>query len=128
MRLLLDTHTLVWWSERSPMLSAIAADTIADTANAICISSVSAYEIALKHRLGKWPEVAAFSEALPDYIDEQGFIVLPLTLDHALRAGGLDVSHKDPWDRMLAAQALVEDLTIVSIDDRLDRFDVRRLW
>lgn len=88
---------------------------------------MSAYELALKHRLGKWPGADLLLGALEDLVDDF-FTPLPLTFAHATVAGGLPTKHRDPFDRMLAAQAIADDLTIISIDDKLDQFGVRRLW
>ena len=128
MRLLLDTHALAWWSEDSPALSIEARQAIGHHASVSFVSAVSAYEISLKHRLGRWPTGAALLANLPLLMATQGFGALPVTIEHAERAGALSPEHRDPWDRLLAAQALVEELTIVSIDDHLDQFGVRRLW
>lgn len=127
MRLLLDTHTLAWWAEGSSDLPLGVRATIDDPANTIFFSAVSAYELALKNRVGKWPSAPALLAEL-DTLSDRGFAALPLTVAHARLAGGLPLNHRDPFDRMLAAQALVEDFTIVSIDHQLDQFGVRRLW
>ena len=78
--------------------------------------------------MGKWPEVTLLLADVPGYLAQQGFGNLPLTMEQAQVAGELPLTHKDPFDRLLAGQALVEDLVIVSIDDQLDQFGVRRLW
>lgn len=127
MRLLLDTHTIAWWAEGSNDLPVAMRDLIDDASNDVYVSAVSAYEIALKHRRGKWPGADLLLAALEALVEED-FTALPLAFAHASVAGNLPPVHRDPFDRMLAAQALVEDLTIVSIDDKLDRFGVNRLW
>ena len=94
----------------------------------IFVSPVSAYEMMFKMTLGKLPVARRLLADLPGYLARQRFDVLPLSLAHAEAAGRLTVKHRDPFDRLLAAQALVENLTLVSIDDKLDLFGVKRLW
>lgn len=127
MRLLLDTHTLAWWAEGSSDLPLAVRAAIDDPANTVFFSAVSAYELALKNKVGKWPSAPALLAEL-DTLPDRGFVAMPITVAHARLAGGLPLTHCDPFDRMLAAQALIDDLTIVSIDDALDQFGVRRLW
>ncbi len=127
MRLLLDTHTIAWWAEGSDDLPSQMRDLIDHASNVVHVSAVSACELALKHRLGKWPTANLLLATLETLVEED-FTALPITFAHAAVAGQLPTAHRDPFDRLLAAQALVEDLTIVSIDDKLDRFGVRRLW
>lgn len=128
MRLLLDTHALVWWSEDSDKLGSLARTALLDESNEVFVSTISAYEMSLKTRLGKWPEAANLLRELSDLIRDQRFTPLPLLLDHALMAGKLPLDHRDPFDRMLIAQALVDDLTLVSNEQFFDRFGVPRLW
>jgi PIN domain nuclease of toxin-antitoxin system len=128
MRLLLDTHTLVWWAQDSSLLSEAAHSAIDATTNQIVVSAVSGYEAAYKHAIGKWPEVESLVAQLPIFLAQQNFEALPITMIHSLRAARLPLEHRDPFDRMIAAQALSEGLEIVSIDDKLDQFGVRRLW
>lgn len=127
MRLLLDTHTIAWWAEDSAVLPAATRDCIDIASSSVYVSAVSIYEIAYKHGRGKWPGASHLLDAL-DHLVPDYFTALPLSIVHARVAGQLTPTHRDPFDRMLAAQALVEDLTIVSIDDQLDQFGVRRLW
>jgi PIN domain nuclease of toxin-antitoxin system len=126
--LLLDTHTLLWWMAGDTRLSRRARAAIADDGNAIHISAVSAWEIATKHRLGRLPEVGPLLTGLAEQIAGQGFSALDITLDHGHRAGSLPGPHRDPFDRMLAAQAQSEKLTLVSNDEVFDAFGVTRLW
>lgn len=127
MRLLLDTHTIAWWADGSTDLPTLSRTLIDDDLNAVFISAVSAYELAQKHRLGKWPGADLLLSAL-DHLIPSYFTALPLTFSHAALAGQLPAEHRDPFDRMLVAQALVDGLTIVSVDDKLDQFGVRRVW
>ena len=128
MRLLLDTHTLLWWLDGDAQLSAPAREAIADDANDVFVSAVSAWEIATKHRLGKLPGAAAVAADVAGAAATQGFLELPITLRHGEKAGALPGTHRDPFDRMLIAQAMLEDVAIVSNDQAFDSFPVRRLW
>jgi len=128
MRLLLDTHALLWWLFDDPKLSIAARKTIAEPANEIFVSSASAWEIATKHRIGKLPEVGDVVQRLPDYIHKAGFKALPITLDHALAAGALSGPHKDPFDRMLIAQAHIEFLPIITLDKVFQHYGVNVIW
>ena len=116
MRLLLDTHALLWWLFDSDDLSASARAAIAEPENPVVVSSASAWEIATKHRIGKLPEAGDVVQRLPDYLRRGRLDVLPISLEHALEAGGLPGPHKDPFDRMLIAQARLEVLTVVTLD------------
>ncbi|MYA20016.1 MAG: type II toxin-antitoxin system VapC family toxin [Chloroflexi bacterium] len=128
MRVLLDTHALVWWLEGSPRLSGSAGRAIADPLNEKLVSAASAWEITTKHRLGKLPGADEFASQIPWAIADEGFAELPITVDEAARAGALPGPLGDPFDRMLIAQALSRNLTVVSIDAVFDRYGVRRLW
>lgn len=110
MRLLLDTHALVWWWTDDKRLPAVARSAIASSDNAVLVSAASAWEIATKHRLGKWPEVAALLEGFDTSLRRSRFTSLPITHKHARLAGTLDGEHRDPFDRMLLAQARLEEL------------------
>lgn len=129
MRLLLDTHAFLWWSleDRSLPQSAYAA--IEDRASEIFVSAASAWEIATKHRIGKLPPAAAvIADDVAQAIRSQGFFELAITVTHGDRAGAIAGAPKDPFDRMLIAQALLEDMTLVSNETAFDAFGIRRLW
>lgn len=128
MSLLLDTHALIWWFLDSPRLSEPARAAIKAYGDPVYVSAVSAFEIATKVRLGKLPDAARLDRSFEAFLVVQDFKPLPLTLEHALVAGGLSDSHKDPFDRLLIAQALTENLTLVSNERLFDGFGVRRLW
>ncbi|MCP5370583.1 MAG: type II toxin-antitoxin system VapC family toxin [Hyphomicrobiales bacterium] len=128
MRVLLDTHALLWWLDGDDRLPPAMREVIADPATGVLVSAASAWEIATKVRIGKLPGAVAVAAELPDRMAEQGFAELPVSLAHALRAGGLPGPHRDPFDRMLVAQALVEDLPLVSNERAFDAYAVRRLW
>jgi PIN domain nuclease of toxin-antitoxin system len=128
MQLLLDTHAFLWWLSGDDQLSAAARSAIADEGNGIFISSASAWEITTKHRIGKLPGVAAIVTNLEGAIVDQGFIGLPISLRHGQVAGALPGTHRDPFDRMLIAQAMLENLVLVSNEQPFDAYGVGRLW
>ena len=128
MRALLDTHAFLWWIADSGRLSRVARRTIADEANEIVVSAASAWEIATKCRLGRLPESEVTVIDVAGSIARQGFGELTISVGDAERAGRLPGPHRDPFDRMLIAQALAHDLVIVSIDAAFDPYGVNRLW
>ncbi len=128
MRLLLDTHAIVWWFSANRRLSSKARQAIADMSNDKLVSAASAWEIATKYRLGKMPSVAALANDFHNRIAGQGFDELPITVQHAFRSGSLPGLHNDPFDRLLMAQAISDDLVLVSNETMFDRYGVRRLW
>ena len=128
MKLLLDTHALFWFMRGNVKLPAAVRDAVANPANVVFASAVSAMEISTKHRLGKLPEGAALARDFVAIIREQGFIGLPVGLEHARFAGSLRHAHRDPFDRMLIAQAIVDDLQLASNEALFDDFGVKRIW
>ena len=128
MRLLLDTHTFIWWFQGSKRLPPRPLQAIEDEENEVLISAASAWEIATKHRLGKLAGVEALASDIAGAIANQDFEGLPITVGDAVRAGALPGPHRDPFDRMLIAQALVRDLVLISSESLFDRYGVRRLW
>lgn len=128
MRLLLDTHTFIWWLAGDERLGHDARGLIADEGNEVLISSASAWEITTKFRIGKLPSAKALAMDIRGAISSQGFGDLPITVRHAELAGSLPGPHRDPFDRMLIAQAVVEDLGLVSNEAIFDSFGVRRMW
>ncbi len=128
MRVLLDTHAFLWWIADSGRLSAAARRVIGDEANDIVVSAASAWEIATKHRIGKLPGAEALALDVAGAVSAQGFGHLPITVVDAERAGRLPGPHRDPFDRMLAAQARARDLVVVSADAALDAYGIRRIW
>jgi PIN domain nuclease of toxin-antitoxin system len=126
--LLLDSHALFWFVDGNSRLSAAARNAIQDSGNGVYISAVTAWEIANKFRLGKWPGVQALANDLAGIMSELHFESLPLSLEHARRAGALFNAHRDPFDRMLAAQAEIEDIPLVTADPVFRAFKVRVLW
>lgn len=128
MKVLLDTCTLIWATLSPSSLSREARETIADEANTILVSAVSAWEIATKVRLGKLPGAEKLERDYLDVIEDAGYTPLAIDTESALRAGRLVADHKDPFDRMIAAQAQRLDIPVLSPDPLLDQFGVRRIW
>lgn len=128
MRLLLDTHALIWWLADDPALPRIARDAMADGRNDVMVSAASAMEVATKHRLGKLAEAAALAQDFESIVADEGFHPLSISLQHAILAGALPIAHKDPFDRLLIAQAKAEALTLVSNERVFETFGVARLW
>jgi PIN domain nuclease of toxin-antitoxin system len=127
-KFLLDTHTLVWAILSRASLSRTSSEIIADPTNDIVVSAASAWEIATKVRLGKFPIAVPFERRFLEAVEEAGYTLLPISPETALRAGRFPASHGDPFDRILAAQALALDIPILSLDTKLDQFAVRRIW
>jgi PIN domain nuclease of toxin-antitoxin system len=113
---LIDTHILLWWLFNDPQLNAECRDIIRNSAHRIVVSSVSAWEIATKYRIGKLPEAKQIVEEYSQILHQAKFIELPMTSAHALRAGSLPITHRDPFDRMIMAQAELENLPVITYD------------
>ena len=128
MRLLLDTHAFFWWCAGSGRLSLPARRAIADESNDVLISAATAWEIATKHRIGRLPDAEALALDITGAIRGQNFEELPITVEDAAHAGALPGPHRDPFDRMLIAQALARNLVLVSNESLFDRYGIRRLW
>ncbi len=128
MRLLLDTHTLLWCFTADPSLSSRARRLIEDGSNELLVSAASVWEIAIKVRLGKLPTGEVLINDLDAYLARLGCDGLPISLSHAVRAGVLRGEHRDPFDRMLIAQAQAENLPIISNDRIFDAYHVQRIW
>ena len=128
MKLILDTHAVIWFFLGDNRLGARARRALSDRDDAVFISAVSAMEITTKFRLGKLPDAKGLSDRLQIMAQEQNFIELPITVPHAQLAGSLPIPHKDPFDRLLIAQAQIERATLVSNEALFDGFGVRRLW
>ena len=116
MSYLLDTHILLWWLFNDPKLDTECQNIIRNPEYRILVSSASAWEIATKYRIGKLPEAKQLVELYPQILRQAKFIELAITADHALRAGSLPIAHRDPFDRMLMAQAELENLPILTYD------------
>ena len=128
MRALLDTHALLWWLSDDPALSKPARKFIAETKNTVIVSAASAWEIATKVRLGKLATAAELAADFVGLVEREGFEFLPISPDHAIRAGLLPGPHKNPFDRMLIAQAQAEGVPVVTNEIAFDAYGVRRIW
>ena len=130
MRLLLDTHAMYWYIEGDPQLSGTALTLIQDASNEILMSPASYWEIAIKVSIGKWRLNRPYEEFIDIGLNQYGFQILPILPTHTARLIGLPFpsGHKDPFDRLLVSQALVEQIPIVSADSPLDAYGVTRLW
>jgi PIN domain nuclease of toxin-antitoxin system len=126
MRVLLDTHAFLWFLDKDPRLPTEVADVIEDDANEKMLSIASIWEMAIKHNLGKLKLSRTLDRFLA--IELEGFEVLPITMAHALRVASLPLHHRDPFDRMLVAQSLVDSISIVSKDAMFDAYGVGRFW
>ncbi|MCB1032313.1 MAG: type II toxin-antitoxin system VapC family toxin [Acidobacteria bacterium] len=125
---LLDTHVLLWWLFDDPRLSGSAAALLAKPENRVVVSAASAWEISTKFRLGKLPSAAALVQDLPTWLRRAGFEALPISVSHAERAGSWDVAHRDPFDRMLAAQSFLEGLPLITSDRAFSDFGIECVW
>ncbi len=128
MKVLLDTCTVIWATLSPSSLSKQAQETIADESNAVLVSAASAWEIATKVRAGKLRGAEKLERNYIEVMEEAGYAQLAIDTAAALRAGRLVAEHRDPFDRMIAAQALALDVAVISPDSQLDQFGVRRMW
>lgn len=128
MRLLLDTHALLWWLDGDARLSKRARAAIGDARTVCLVSAASAWEITTKARLGKLPGALDVASDISGCLRSQQFTPLDITVDHAQRAGSLPGGHRDPFDRMLIAQSQAENLPVVSSDVVFDGYGVVRIW
>lgn len=125
MRLLLDTHAVLWWFTDDRRLSTVAGAVLDAASNDLFVSAVAAYEIAYKQGQGR---LSPLPDGLPRRLQRAGIEVLPLSLDHAVAAAALPGPHRDPWDRIMIAQALVEGLTVVTADRVFASYHVPVVW
>jgi PIN domain nuclease of toxin-antitoxin system len=128
MNLLLDTHTLLWFALDDPQLKSTAKSLIVDPANHKCVSPASAWETAIKISVGKYKLNVPFEQFMDVAIRNNGFNVVPIDIKHCNILTTLPFHHRDPFDRMIIAQAMVEKLSIVSNDPAFDAYPVSRLW
>lgn len=126
--LLLDTHALIWWLGGDARLGAKARTAIRDRKNDVFVSAASAWECAIKVASGKLPQAAPLISSFRDVLEDAGFLNLDIASAHALAAGALPRHHGDPFDRMLIAQALIEDMTLVSNERAFAAYRVPLIW
>ena len=123
--MLLDTHIFLWWLFDDERLPGKIKEFIQDLNNPVYVSAASVWEIATKFRLGKLPEAHAVAVNVPAWIDKAGFQSLNIKPEHAQIAGSWNADHRDPFDRMLAAQALLEKMTLASVDKAMQVFSIK---
>jgi PIN domain nuclease of toxin-antitoxin system len=128
MRVLLDTHALYWYIEGDTQLSTNAQTLIRDSSNEVLISPASYWEMAIKISIGKWHLNRPYEEFINLGLNHYLFQVLPILPTHTARLIGLPFHHRDPFDRLLVAQALIEGIPIISNDTNLDAYGITRLW
>lgn len=128
MRLLLDSHTLIWSADEPARITPAAMAVMSDPANDLVLSAASLWEIAIKVGLGRLPLSLPYRQWMDKAMADLGLVVLPITLDHAERQASLPLHHRDPFDRLLVAQAQVEGVPLVSADAVLDAYGITRLW
>lgn len=125
---LLDSHALLWWWFDPDRLSTAVRELLINPAMPVLVSAASVWEISLKHHQGKLPELSGAIADLPGLLQADGFEPLPISLAHGLRAGGYSQPHRDPFDRMLAAQAELDRLVLLTADPQLSTFPCQILW
>ena len=129
MKLLVDTHVLVWMLAEPDRIPRNTFALLSERSNEFCVSAVSAFELATKHRIGKFPEAERLLLAYPDYLRDLGAIEVPVTSHHGILAGQLAWEHRDPFDRLIAAQALAESMVLVTADPVFAQVGgVRTVW
>ena len=128
MKLLFDTHALLWWFLNDAQLSKKALSAVLEESSEVFVSAASAWEVATKYRLGKLPEARDILPRFESLVAADGFEYLPISHRHGLRAGSYQITHADPFDRMLAAQAELDGMVLVTKDKDLTVFPIRTLW
>lgn len=128
MRVLLDTHAFLWWVEDAPALSKRARSAISNPANECLVSLASCWEMAIKLSLGRLRLPGAIERFIPEQLSVNAFRQLEISIRHVARVATLPFHHRDPFDRLLAAQALEEGCPIVSADRSFRAYGVRRIW
>jgi PIN domain nuclease of toxin-antitoxin system len=128
MRVLIDTHVFIWWTSDVKKLSSRVHDLLIDPRTEAILSMVSIWEMQIKLSLGKLQFRTALAELVDDEINRNRIELLPLSLSHIYALSNLPHHHRDPFDRILIAQSMDEDLQILSIDEKFDAYGVKRLW
>lgn len=128
MNVLLDTHTFLWFVLADPRLSTLARSLIEDERNAQFLSMASFWEMAIKYSNDKLPLTLPFEDFMTHYLGSNGIILLPVKVSHLVHVSSLPLHHRDPFDRLIIAQSLVEKMPVISIDGAFDAYGVSRLW
>ena len=128
MRALLDTHAFIWWANNDPSLTPLAKAVIGDSSNEIFLSAVSTWEMAIKIAIGKLTLTQPLSLFVSVQVSQYQFKPLPITHDHAYRVQALPLHHNDPFDRLLIAQSMVENLTILTTDAKFAPYGIPTVW
>lgn len=128
MRILLDTHTFLWLANESQPLSSVATSLFTCQQHDFCLSMASLWEMAIKIKIGKLHLPAPMKQFVADQLPKNGITILPIELPHVIAVADLPLHHNDPFDRLIIAQALVENHAIISVDNRFDEYGVQRLW
>lgn len=128
MNLLIDTHALIWFAQDSPGLSKAARAAIADNSGRAFCSVASIWEMAIKLSLGKLKMSLRLEGGFDRLLEKNGFLMLPVEYRHAARVAVLPWHHRDPFDRLLVAQAMVEGMAVISHDAQLDAYAIDRIW
>ena len=128
MRLLLDTHTFLWFILDDPQLSSTARNLIEDSAHEVEVSPASYWEIAIKIKLGKYALPQPYQQFMETQIAANDFRILPIEPRHTALLTTMELHHKDPFDRLLVAQALAENVPIIGVDSQFDAYGVQRFW
>ena len=128
MKVLLDTHTFLWWIADSPRLSARAREVIRDSNNELVFSAASGWEIAIKAQLGRLQLPDNLEQFIVEQLSLNTILVLPIQLRHALHVYTLPQHHRDPFDRMLVAQSQVENLPVLTTDPQIAQYEVKTIW
>ena len=128
MQALMDTHTFLWWTLNDPALSPACRRIIANRANALYISVVSVWEIVIKAQTGRLPLPDPPAQFIPSRIAAGGFILMPVHMEHALQVSNLPLHHREPFDRILVAQAQIENLPILTVDSIIGQYAVSKTW
>ena len=123
--MIIDTHIFLWWLFDDARLPVGIKKHIQNINNPIYVSAASVWEIATKFRLGKLPEASSVAKSVPEWIIKAGFQPLDITPEHAQLAGAWDIPHRDPFDRMLAAQSKLENLAVASVDKAITLFPIK---
>lgn len=128
MNLLLDTHIFLWFVFAEAALNPYARSLVEDERNTKFLSIASVWEMAIKHSIGKLPLTLPFREFVQQQLEDSGFTLLPIQFEHAAQVSSLPLHHRDPFDRLIIAQSIVEGMAIVSADRAFDLYGVPRLW